>query len=135
METVLNWSTDRVYRLNDLVDDAKFSYLWTDASNLNLNDTDIKVDPKLTLEMIESVKSYLQNEQTLFPLINNQTTEEINRICQIIREIEIKKRRKKATKTKATNLWKITRLVLIGSIEGPPVAEIFSFVGQGYNNL
>lgn len=52
LANVINWTQDRINKLNDLVDSKDFSFLWTDMSNFNQNTS---INKRLILELIEKV--------------------------------------------------------------------------------
>lgn len=127
MSTVLQLFFDRVYTTNDLVNEDKYSYLWTDASNLSVtSNSELKDSSDLVLEIIESIKAYLQKEQNLF--VEEKLKSDLTKIFADLKKSEAGK--KSETKVKKNNFWKLTRLILIGNIEGPPVAEIFKLLGR-----
>ena len=116
MRTVLECSLDRIHRINELVDDPKFSYLWNDVLT-SINCDAIKNSPQILLDVIESLKARLKDEEDF---VESKLHANISEIFK-----EVKKRSESKI-----NFWKLTRLVLTGSENGPPLAEIFYILGK-----
>lgn len=122
LKSVLNWSTERIFRLNDLVTDENFSYLWSDMSNFSISEID-EITKQNMLELIGVVSEYLSQTDLDENLFNDKTIFKKN-LNAIIKELK-KKSNLTLDKVKI-NYWQMIRQVLIGSTNGPPVFEIFN---------
>jgi glutamyl-tRNA synthetase len=121
LNKVIEWSQNRVNKLNDLVNDSIYSFLWSDLSNsFTSNSEAINNNKEIILDLIELLMNYLQRPTTTNVIFHDGLLfkKEISSLYN-----EIKNKTKK--NDKKVNYWKLTRLILTGSEEGPPVADIF----------
>lgn len=121
MESVLKWSFERVHRVAELAEDAKFTYLWTDASNsasINI----LKNSSSLVINLTDAIIQHLKQSE------ENTEADVRSSMAKIFDTL--KKTKLKSSETKQPNLWRLTRLILIGSDEGPPVAELICLLGK-----
>ena len=122
LDKVIKWSMSRVNKLNDLVEDSVYSFLWSDMSNkiATTNSDTINNDKETILDLIEILKDYLQRPTTTNSIFHDNSLfkKELGILFN-----ELKNKKKKVDKK--VNYWKLTRLILTGSEEGPPVADIF----------
>jgi glutamyl-tRNA synthetase len=121
LKKVIEWSMNRVNKLNDLVNDGVYSFLWSDMSNsYKSNSEAIDCNKETILNLIEILEDYLQR-----PTTNNSVFHDTSlfkkELSNLFSEIKFKKK----INDKKINYWKLTRLILTGSEEGPPVADIF----------
>ncbi len=123
LKSVLTWSTERIFRVNDLATDAGFSFLWTDlSSSSSLNDTDEATRAKM-LELVGCLKKHLEQEAGT-DLFKDKLVFKKN-ISKVFNELKEKSKLDSGTKT---NYWQMIRLVLTGDVKGPPVFEIFNLL-------
>ena len=115
----MKWSSKdgRISKLNDLVTDSKYLYLWTDfSSKAKVEDL-----PKLKIHhLIESLILMCKNESLDFENTDNLKKEIATNINRFKEEDSGAK----------VNYWHLCRLVLTGSNEGPPIVEIFQVLGK-----
>jgi glutamyl-tRNA synthetase len=121
LESVLTWSQDRIHLLNDLLDKS-FSYLWSDMSDLNTD----RLEFQLTSRLVEALGKYLDKVDA--GLLQDEEKVKTG-LKGVYKAVKIEKS-KEAKSAKPLNHWEITRLILIGSMEGPPVAELFRILGK-----
>lgn len=117
MSSVLEWSLDRAHRINELVDDPTLSYLWTDASSLTSNS--LNESSRLVLELIDKLKDLLNR---IDRLDEGDLKSSLQKVFN-----DLKKNGKNSA---VKNLWKMTRVILIGNEQGPPVAELICLLGR-----
>ncbi len=121
LESILVWCQDRINKLNDLVDDS-FSYLWTDMTSLSTD----RLQLETTLKLIDTLEQHLQNVDS--KLLENEGKLK-NQLKSVYKSIKIEKNKDSSGK-RPPNHWELTRLILTGSLEGPPVAELFRLLGK-----
>ncbi|CAF0976955.1 unnamed protein product [Brachionus calyciflorus] len=124
LESVLDWSQDRIFKLKDLVDDEKNMFLWTDMSNVSLDenlDLNTKENSKVLVEILRNFLSKkcedLKNASS-----NAKLKKELNELFKSIS--------KSAKSDGKMNYWKLSRLLLTGRLEGPPVLDIINLLGK-----
>lgn len=119
LKSVLEWSLDRVHRLAELVENPDFSYLWTDVSNsksINI----LKDSSSVVVQLIHVIIEHLNRcEKMVEPELRSN-------LGKVFKEIKPTSE----AKSPVQNLWKLTRLILIGSDRGPPVAELLCLLGK-----
>lgn len=127
LKSVVDWAQDRIFKLNDLVEDEKNSFLWSDLSNFNLEDKNLPLD--VILNLISLLKECLQNlnldlkESKNNDFIKQSLSDLFKKNASILRISG-------QEKSKKVNNWQLTRLVLTGNLEGPPVMDIFNLLGK-----
>ena len=123
LRSVLVWSSDRIFKISELVTDSSFDYLWTDMSNLNVDalGEDERSD---MLGLVQSLEEFLSahskdifNEKNVFKM-------DVTTVFK-----KLKEQRQGVTEpNRKPNYWQMIRLVLVGSNHGPPVFEIFNLL-------
>lgn len=119
---VLDWSTDRIYKLNELVDKPEHLYLWRDMSNLDLDALKKQnISRDQLIELVSSIRRFLTTTNSQ-PLNAAGLKSELTNIF---------KRLKAADSTKSkVNYWQLSRAIVTGNFEGPPVVDVFLLLGK-----
>ncbi len=118
LENVIYCTQDRIYKLSDLVDNNEFAFLWTDMSNFN-TETKSNISFNLILKLIDYLEEFLNRPNIC---LKNKDTLKKELTC-IFDQIKMDSNDKKI------NFWHLTRLVIIGSVQGPSIFEIFNILG------
>lgn len=129
LKHVLNWSTERIYKINDLTTDADFSFLWTDFSNsCSLNEIDEPTRLRM-LELIEFLDSYLQGSSISEDLFKDRVLFK-KEISGVFKELKQRTKFKVLVVDKKGNYWQMIRFLLTGNVDGPPVFEICNLLDR-----
>ena len=115
--SVLKWAQSRISKINDLVNDEAFSFLWRDMSNRS------KIQEYPTdklVNLIDTLLAFCKRADVRFDDLD-QLKSEIT--------VVISKSGKESVEIKL-NYWHLARIVLTGSPHGPPIAEIFQVLGR-----
>ena len=120
---VLNWYQDRIYTLKDLVENEKNNFLWTDLSNLRELVSESMRDSLKCL--VKVMKHFLNgfNKDLNDSSLNSKIKKDLNDLFKT-------KLDKVSSDGKKINYWKLSRLVLTGRYDGPPVLEIINLLGK-----
>lgn len=118
---VLNWSTERFFTLTHLVNDSSFEFLWSDMSNLKNNNIDEESRGNM-LMLIERIENYFLSDNSSDLIFTDKSVFK-KELSLIIKSLKEDKRN-----AKKINYWQMIRLVLTGSVDGPPVFEIFNLM-------
>lgn len=118
LANVINWTQDRVNKICDLVNEKDFSFLWSDMSNFTDNNL---VNKSHLLELIEHLNEYLSKPNTDLKNSSN-LKQELKLLFEKLKQTE--------EANKKSNYWQLTRLILIGSLQGPSIIEIFNILGK-----
>lgn len=122
LRTVLNWSIERIFKLDDLVNDSSFNFLWTDMSNLLSDEAINSQTRQQILELIENLELHLTDSSCLFFTDKSQFKKEMSLIFKQTKSSS------KVKSEKKVNYWQMIRFILTGNEQGPPVFEIFSLL-------
>ena len=115
LSNLIYWTQDRIHKLSDLVEDSQFSFLWTDMSNFNKNKASVQLEQ--IVELVQHLNGYLKNSST-----NLEDKEKLKQ--------ELKSLFENINNNKKVNYWQLTRLVLIGSLQGPSIVEVLNILGK-----
>ena len=119
--SILNWAKDRIFKLNDLVEENKFSFLWTDLSS----QTQITPDKKL-IDLIEVLSRFCEKTNINF----NDSDLLKKEISSLFKKIDADSSKPAKNKEKSTNYWKLARIILTGNQEGASLVEIVQVLGK-----
>lgn len=115
LSNLIYWTQDRIHKLNDLIDDSQFAFLWTDMSNFNKKSKS-SVSTSQIVELVQRLNAYL-----LQPSTDLKKQEKLKQELKALFE---------SLSTKKVNYWQLTRLVLTGSLQGPSIVEILNILGK-----
>jgi glutamyl-tRNA synthetase len=123
LNSVLTWSQDRIAKIDDLcTNEETFSYLWLDMNSLKIDNLNLQQ----TLRFVENLNDHLKKlDQELFREGGESFKSELKIIFK-----SFKLEKSQDAKKKSSNPWELTRLILIGTLEGPSVVELFSLLGK-----
>lgn len=107
----------------ELAENPDFSYLWTDVSTSKSIDI-LKNSSDLIVQLVDAIIKYLSECEKLVE------ADLPSHLSRIFNEIKKKTNHNSEAKSPAQNVWKLTRLILIGNDQGPPVAELFCLLGK-----
>ena len=121
---ILEWSHDRVVKLDDLIVNDEFKFLWQDISDGN---QDMLGDKLKVVELIDLMHAHFS--------ANNSDIEDLNDLEKIKKDLSalFKKLTKSSNNNeekKGPNNWQLVRFIFTGNIQGPPVAEIIKLLGK-----
>lgn len=119
LRSVLVWSTDRIFKVSELVTDPSFAYLWTDMSSLDNVKTLGDVERSNMLALVQAIEEFLSAFQGM-DIFNDKAVfkKEMTAVFKKLKEQNQQK----------LNYWQMIRFVLVGSNQGPPVFEIFNLL-------
>ena len=123
LRSVVLWSSDRIFKISELVTDSSFDYLWTDMSNLNVGalGEDERSD---MLGLVQSLEEFLSAHSKDIFNEKNVFKKEVTTVFK-----KLKEQHQGVTEpNRKPNYWQMIRLVLVGSNHGPPVFEIFNLL-------
>lgn len=120
---VLDFCQNRVYTLNDLVQDEKNSFLWTDMSNL---DQSLSDSMRYSLKcLVKVIKDFLKENN--LDLKNSNLNSKLKKEFNDLFKTKLEPISQDGTKV---NYWKLSRFLITGRLEGPPVLEIINLLGK-----
>jgi len=114
LSNLIYWTQDRIHKLKDLVEDSQFSFLWTDMTNFSQSKSTVQSEQ--IVELVQHLNSYLQKSST-----NLEDKEKLKQELKSLFE---------NINNKKVNYWQLTRLVLIGSLQGPSIVEVLNILGK-----
>lgn len=120
---VLDWCQDRIYTLKELVEDEKNNFLWTDMSNLQELVSEPMKDNLKCLVKAMRIFLYGINQDLNDSTLNSKIKKDLNDLFKT-------KLAKVSSDGTKINYWKLTRFVLTGRYDGPPVLEIINLLGK-----
>lgn len=120
LRSVLVWSTDRIFKVSELVTDPSFDYLWTDMSSLDNVKTLGDAERSNMLVLVQAIEKFLAAVQGM-DIFNDKAVfkKEMTAVFKKLKE---------QNQQRKLNYWQMIRLVLVGSNQGPPVFEIFNLL-------
>jgi glutamyl/glutaminyl-tRNA synthetase len=114
LSNLIYWTQDRIHKLKDLVEDSQFSFLWTDMTNFSQSKSTVQSEQ--IVELVQHLNSYLQKSST--------NLEDKTKLKQELKSLF------ENINNKKVNYWQLTRLVLIGSLQGPSIVEVLNILGK-----
>lgn len=120
LRSVLVWSTDRIFKVSELVTDSSFSYLWTDMSSVDNVETLGDVERSDMLALVQVIERFLSDVNGV-DIFNDKAVFK-KEMTSVFKKLKEQNQQRKL------NYWQMIRLVLVGSNQGPPVFEIFNLL-------
>jgi glutamyl-tRNA synthetase len=126
LKKVLEWSQTRISKLNELVDNPDFAFLWSEIGQTGFKQANLlssSLGYKQVLYLVKLLKEFLEKSTTNSSLFqdNKAFKKELGSLFEKLKVEE----NSEGAKTKV-NYWQMTRIILTGCEKGPPVAEIFA---------